>query len=494
MSARNWKQGTVVVLGVVGLALPALAQRESFEGARYELLGRTEKQLEELAVWCHDQRLYLERDRCYEALIAIDPEHAQARKFLRYHKTARDGWEQQGYKAPKNRAEEPLAELGRRRAELEAGFRTELAALAERFDLAGAERTSLQDDILLLVPDDIEVRARRGEVRGPQGAWILAETAAALERRPDLEAHAEILRGASVPIESDAALEDSQSWRSALHSAHARLRGSCDAKESKKLLRHTETAVTLFELAFGEAPTLPDNYTIYVLGDSRSREEFLAEHPQAEASLQMLEHGFSSVWTADRSTLVVSSEDPEGRLGHTSRQTIQRMLAETFGISPSQGWAYEGFGLALAELVTGSPEVARNTGVFAGHWVWGDEKTLWTAASALVRSGKAPALQSLLSEDIAAFTREDVLLAYAFARYLLEGQGASAGKLLGACGYDMRPAAVVLEEVLGRDLATVEARFTRWVTDLSPSPALQCASAGAPAEAPASALEPISQE
>ena len=69
---------------VTGLLLTALLL--AGEGT---LLG----DLEELADWCAKAKLYRARQEVSEAILHVDPDHAEARKWLKYRR-AKDGtWE-----------------------------------------------------------------------------------------------------------------------------------------------------------------------------------------------------------------------------------------------------------------------------------------------------------------------------------------------------------------------------------------------------------------
>ncbi len=90
--------------------------------------------LEELvqhAAWCAKEGLLLERVLTLERVIAVDPDHAEARRLLGY-KHERDGsWsEPRSTSRPKNRGEpEALTESGRLLAEIQERY---LARLTER--------------------------------------------------------------------------------------------------------------------------------------------------------------------------------------------------------------------------------------------------------------------------------------------------------------------------------------------------------------------------
>lgn len=461
----------LAILGILWLARPVPAQGTEagaeYQAARRELFSRTGGRLEELAAWCQGERLYLERDRCYQALLLLEPDHAGARRFLRYRRT-KDGWLQQDYRAPRNHAEEELDEAARRRGELEATFRAELVLLAERH---GIGRDRLLTDVLLVCPDDREAHLGRGEVKEGE-RWVLLETAAARERRAELEARAKELARAPVEILADSpgenAIREALPWKNTLRSEHMHVRSCGERAEGEAHLRAGESAVALFAEIFDTAPALPRGTTIYVLDCPRTRAEFLERCH--DGALGLLEQGYSRAWTTDRTALAVAAEERDVRLDHTVRQTVQRQLAEAFGLGPELAWAYEGFGLALAELATGRSDVVRNAGVLAGRWSWGNEDTLLAAARARVCSGEALELETFFSRELASFTREDVLVAYALARYLMEGCGDEVTRILEACCFRRQPAAQVFRQELGYDARELEARLVRWFREMEQAP------------------------
>jgi hypothetical protein len=137
----------------------------------------------------------------HEALLALEPEHVEARRFLHYRRT-KTGWERAGYSAPEDRGTEFQAEFAARRAALESEWCAALNDLSTRFDGGHdpAPRAWLYDDLVILAPDNAQARARRGEVQAEEG-WILEETAAGRARRAHLSLRAAELRAAEPACE-----------------------------------------------------------------------------------------------------------------------------------------------------------------------------------------------------------------------------------------------------------------------------------------------------
>ena len=458
------------VAAIVGLA-GTLAAQESYAEARAELFRASVERVEELVDWTQERRLYLERDRLCEALIALAPDHAEARKFLRYKRT-KEGWERESYRAPQNRSAQGLAEFEGLRAELVALWRDELGALHARFEaeLSEAEREHLWDDLLILAPDDAEARSQRGEVRASSGAWVLQETEAARARRAHLFERATALAAAEPAIAEVATAQDeaAMGWESALASDDVRLFGSCESPEARIILRDAQAAVTLFRDVFGEVPILPSDFTLYVLSSEPAKGTFLAKHPRADETVRWAARDLDGAWLRGAEALAIWHADREARLQQIVRETIQHMLVRSYGLDPQEAWALEGFGLLLAELATNRPDLevhAPKTSVEPRAKARKENQDLWSAARDVVTRGDRP-LGALLERPREEFAREDVLHAYAFARFLCEAHGKRLARLLDDLGNGDVPAAEGLRDVTGLELAALEHRFERWVAEL----------------------------
>ena len=472
--------GIVLVLGTAGTTgaqeaaaagVSTEAKEGTFAAARSVVLERTAERLEALAAWCQERRLYAERDRLYERLIGLAPEHAQARRHLKYRKT-REGWKRERYRAPKNYGSEELGEVARRLTQLEQEYREDLLALFERFDgevgCEGGQR--ILDDLLVVVPDDPEARERRGEVRlGPSGDWVLRETAVGRGRRALLASRAREIVAGEIAVEScaPAGEEATLAWKAALAADHLRLLATCDEREAAGILRRSEGAARVFALVFDEEPSLPRDYTVYVLACRGTKRRFLQAHPRVDAAVRAQSGRLDSVWIPSTSALAVWSTSEEMRADQVVRQTVQRMLADTYGIGSDHAWAYEGFGLYLCELVTGSGDAVRNASSRQDAERWKKGLDLWEEARGLVASGERPDLRALLTRGLDELSRAEVLLSYALARYLIEGNGDGVPRLLDDVGRSGRSAAHCLELSLGVEPELLEERLIRWILETS---------------------------
>src|SRR3954471_2128713 len=71
----------------------------------------------DLAAWCTENELYLERDNLYHRVIELEPDNLEARKGLRYARNPDGSWKEPAPRAAKNRNDRALAQLSSRRGE-----------------------------------------------------------------------------------------------------------------------------------------------------------------------------------------------------------------------------------------------------------------------------------------------------------------------------------------------------------------------------------------
>jgi hypothetical protein len=457
-----------MAIAAAQVLLHAPIAAQDLEAERRAVRARFAGEVEELAEWAQEHRLYLQRDRLYGALLALEPEHAEARRFLRYRRT-KAGWEQQRYSAPQDRGSEFLAEYGTRRAALESAWCAALNGLAERRAAGdGGQSAWLADELLILAPDHAQARSRRGEVQAEEG-WILEETSSGRARRAHLLARAAGLRSAEpLPETAAPAVGAVAGWREARLPV-ARVVAADLGAEALSILALAQGAAALFREVFDEAPLVPDDLTVYVLDGADAKREFLARH--GDALVRGLAEEHDSFWLPRSSTLVLCGASREIRRDHAVRQLLQRMLRDSYGLGSEDVWALEGFSLRLGELVTGSPDFVRNAGTPIDPARWKKGEDPWRAARALLAAESRPPLARLFGLRAEDLTREDLLLSYALAGYLIEARPGKLARLLdeigrGATGTGEPSVGAILEQELGLAPAMVDARLARWAAEM----------------------------
>ncbi|MCK6459023.1 MAG: hypothetical protein L6Q95_03925, partial [Planctomycetes bacterium] len=149
---------------------------EAHAAARRALVER----LDALVAWCARSELFLDRDRTCELILRFDPDHREARKWLKY--VERDGkWVRlAAYAPPRNRNAKAEPEFAEHRRAAVRRFADDVIAALEKSGAAWspAARKLAIEDVLVLDPDDERARALNGEVRA-DGRWIAADVVAA---------------------------------------------------------------------------------------------------------------------------------------------------------------------------------------------------------------------------------------------------------------------------------------------------------------------------
>lgn len=434
-------------------------------------------ELWELAEWCGEQRLFLERDRIAQLVIEIDPDHSRARKVLRYLPRG-DGWvRSRTYRTPRNfGSDEDEAEYGRRLVAVMDPYRARVFRALERDGrkLAPGARERVLRRLLLLDPDDAALRTVLGE-RRLGDRWVLEETwrasragtgvavlvEQALERvdRPELDA----------PTDEERAL--SLAWNAARRTPRVRVVGTTPRREVSETARISETMRHLFHRVFEHGQDPRRGFTIYLLKGSGERDELLAGLEVDDATRDHLRRAAGG-WLS-RERLGEWDANPARRLDGAARQTLGAMLMDAYGIGGDQGWAWEGMGLYLVYHVVGT----RMTYFFdRGGTASARKTTLWPQLQApdtrwlvearrLLASDRAPSLQFLLGRSVDTMRDEDILAAYALAAYLFEGRPDDVPRILGRIGEGEHPVSV-FEEVTGHALQDLETRLLRWLGEV----------------------------
>lgn len=446
-------------------------QEPLHEVALEELRARAAQQVDELAQWCQRNRLYLERDRLYSSLIQLDPGHREARRFLRYRRS-KGGWEQVGYVPPENRAPEHLEAFGTRRKALENTWRADLEALlAHAGDgLQERERLALADQVLVLAPDDPEARARRNEVRTGEGPWILRESRDGPQRLAQLAQRAAELRAAQPEVQRLGlpAEECLLSFKEALCMPDAPVAAVGEEREASRLIADATVLVGLFGEIFGEAPALDGGLRIYVLDRPEGVRAFERQRAH-DARARQAGEGLGSD-ALQCTAFAVSDPSAHARRERALLWMARRVLANSFGIGPEEGWASEGFALRLVELTIGpggsiGAAVADESSAEAKR----SSLTLspWMGACALLsREARPHLVDGLLAKRVEALSEEERLVGYALARFLLEARPGGLARLLDELGRAPQGSIRVLEERLGMDLTALDVRLARWAAEV----------------------------
>lgn len=452
------------------------AMPEAHAAARRTLVER----LGALVAWCAKNDLHLDRDRTCELILRFDPDHRDARKWLKY--VERDGkWVRLvAYAPPRNRnakAEPDFAE--HRRAAVRQFADDVIAALdAEGAAWSPAARKLAIEDVLAVDPDDERARARNGEVR-VDGRWMAADVVAAAERRRALaRAARDALAAVPEPVRAEIG-QDAQlgvAWTDAVETETWRVVATTGSEEASRAAVIATATVPLFEACFGIAVGPRPGQVYYVMAEKADFQRALERHPSCKPEFRKFAWDVGSAWLPRTSVLLAHNKLAATRLELAARQPVAALLLRGFGITAKHGWAYEGIGLYLAELLTGThttytvrpSEYARDdrrekAELFAR--IRAPDADWFEVARHLVKDRKCPDLIELMAKDVNAMDAADLVFSYVVAAYLLEAHPGKAPDLLRAIGEKKVPFHDAVPQVLGFDVPTLQDRVEKWLAD-----------------------------
>ena len=447
---------------------------------RTEALAELVDVLAEHARWCGSKKLFGERARLCRLILELDADHGPARKTLGFRRGNRGTW-----KPPekvKTHADRDASRLPEARARLATAVRpaTErLIALLERPDTSAEQRSTLEEYVLRVDPENPRVRAARGEVAA-EGRWVLKETADALERRRALDALVQRVaaEGAAPDVVEPSAKEAGLGLGfEAVATASARVLATSGRGEADAVAQLLDVSLGVWEATLGQDPYLPEGCTIYLLS-ADEKQAFLDGHAalsaEARHTLSQLD-GSGVPGTAD---WVYWTEDEEQRAAGILRLAIDWYGIESFGLSAQQGWALEGLGLYFGDALLGRPVswyakharaadeeegFARRERLTSGNVDWLVE------AHGVLTSDAAPALADVLAKAAGELTLEELCCAAALAAFLMEAHRDDAPVVLRKV-QDGASAAAALEAALGLAPEALQARLQRWVGERAALP------------------------
>jgi hypothetical protein len=471
-----------IFLHLLVLAAPALDTRPSTaakaiplaHSLRQDEAGKLRAELIsnllELATWCNEKELFLQRDNIWRSVLALETDNAGARKGLRYARDAAGKWKDPAPREVKDRNAAAMPEFLTKRSAIVGGWRDLLFALLDKEQADAARRNAALEEVLLVDPEDAVVHGLRGEARSGAN-WVLQETVAGEARRAELRALVQKAKGsvpeatALVPSAEDLALLPA--WKFGSSADGMRLLVQTAEAEAKELLALAHAGCALSEGLCGKPMPPTDGFTVYVLVDPAERDKLLAAIPGAtedEKKNWKTSAGFGLPRSA---SVVLWDKDGKRRIDCFGRHFVASQLFKGFRIEARQGWAFEGFGLYLGQQLSGTRVtwfINTLPGEPAGmRGRLFSPKTDWFAeADKLLKGSNPPKLADLLGKELGAIKLDEMLLAQAFAAYLAEGFQKQLPEILTRVGAGESSVAVI-EALTGRPLAETEKRLARWL-------------------------------
>jgi hypothetical protein len=444
---------------------------EAHAAARTALVGR----LLALAQWCHDSELFEERDHAWRAVLGIDVDNPEARKGLRYARNVDGSWKEPAPRPAKNRNPAALEKLPAKRAEAISPFRDEMLGQVEKEKVPPETRKAVFAEILAVDPDDEPVHKLMGEARlGDQ--WVLLESATGKARRAALKAAIDAAKTApsrvtpATPTDEEKAL--SEAWKCGSGLDNIRVLSTGDASQCDKLSNACGYTAAAFETALGTVPKFADGFCIYVVAGAPEKEAFIKKIPglddaQRGVLKRTIGGGIPGTWK-----IVLFEPDPARMLDCGVRHTLAHLLFNSFKITTSHAWVFEGLGLYLTREICGT----RLTWFCSGKGVAGEGKNsprgkLMVASSNWMNEAlqsltkdPAPDLAKVLETDLPAMGVDDMLISYALAAYLVEGRPEAVSAVLQGVGAGTK-SPEVLQTALGLSMPELQARLIQWLKE-----------------------------
>ncbi len=466
---------TLLVFGL--LASTALA--DGFEDDHAAVRARIVVALEDLGKWCTRSKLPARRADVAAQILAFDPEHRNARRWLK-HTRKKGVWQPPSRPyLPKDANDEKLKEYPAERARLVGDVVAALFALpTEHADTVtpGQQEIAYAQTVRLMPANEL-YRERHGEVRRGD-AWILTETESGVEMRETIRAGVKsVLRAMGEPRQVEPApsvVVPGVSWRhcraTKIMTAHATTSGA----EARDLARFVGATPDLLDSAFGFHRAIAAGTHVFALNGARERDTFLRGHPSYDDAKRKIAQQFSSAWVPGLNALVVWNENEKQRLDAAVASMLGALMQEEWELTSAKiPWAGEGISLRLTWELTGTrlsytrrvSEYGNDVGKWEqyGHLAGAD----WYAlARTRLLATQEDALLDVIYRPVNQFTREDAVMAHAIVAYLIEGRPDAASEFFRRLGGG-EASLDLLKEVCGLDLTALRLRMIRWLGERS---------------------------
>lgn len=455
--------------------VPAAAKQQPGEvdAARIAARASLIQRWNQLATWCNDKELFLERDRIWRKVLEISPDDATARKGLRYARNVDGSWKEPAPREMKNIGKKWLEELAKREDESSAPYGDTLLALAKAPERDPAERDVLVAEIRALAPNHAGLHAWLGNVQMGD-RWVLPETATAKERRAAIRAAAKTVMESAAPIPVDKAAggetELGITWKVVLQGENVRVLSTGTEEEAVRIARACEGAGALLSFVLGTDMRYPGAYTIYVLTEPGEKETFIAKLPDLGAEERARLGALEGTGIPRSSNVALFGKESARRVDASVRHTIGNLLGLTLGLSSKTAWAWEGIGLYLTRELVGTrltwfvSEAADPAASSLRGKLMTPESNWIQEAFDLLSTGTAVPLEDLMRRDLDHMDVPGALTGYAFVAYLLEGQPQATLEVVTRAARGDEPAAIA-REVLQRTPVELQDRVVRWLAE-----------------------------
>lgn len=481
------------------LLAPAAFQEpdaRNYNSAKQAAAEALATEMEELAIWCQQNKAYLERNRAYEVVIKYKPDHKLARKLLGYNYDRRaKEWSRRGnYRAPKNTKPSAALEALEKRELVFAAYTDRLIAAIEANIETLPKRIRLRDlePLLKERPNDERIRRLVGQVKmsdeGEPNQWVLPTTKLTIERRKSLRDFRRNNRK-SAPAPKSTEVQDMEAdmgfkWNVRLDNGTVRLLSSGGSSEAERMLRDLHMLWLYLPQVMGGKLTAGEGTTVYLLTNPGAKEKFVSASPLVNQTNKDNWARMVGTFLGASTSMALYNPNQPGRLDMACRLTVNLYLWQEYGISADRGWVTEGFGLYLVSQLQGtrlsftlnSDEYDDSDERNYASRIKDPDSDWLEIARRMLRDKKAPRLSFVLGKDVGALAPRDLVIANALAAYLVEAKGPkvveSILRRIGGTWVDgemvkaQASAAKVLEDALEVRLPEIYVLLEDWLTEM----------------------------
>ncbi len=442
--------------------------------------------LVEFAKWAHKAKTYQQRDTAYELILTIDPDHKDARKFLKYSfDRKKEMWlRKRPYKTPKPGKPEVVAEGVVKLKALDDAFVGTMIELIDEHEekLGPAKRSRELRAVLAMAPDQIDIREALGYVaveKGGKITWTTEVAIATLEARDEL---AESLAKAQdeTPDLEEAELKDFEEaidvdWGSPLMTKRVRVVHNVEDEESEKITEIGHFMWSFLPDALGSKSKARKGFTIYVVDGESERAAVIESHPLLREREADSFQGVGAFWHGGGPAGFNWTNESITRIDSSCKQITSNYIWQSYQIDGKVGWVIEGVGQYINQMVLGTRLTYTLTRTEYEDKVKPrtndrvkDADADWIAiAGEVLAEAKPTRLASTLGRNTNELNSEDLVLAYTLVAYLREGHGVDTfAEVLKRVGAGEASSVVILEDVLQAPLPEIQGMIEEWIAEV----------------------------
>ncbi|MEM8712023.1 MAG: hypothetical protein AAGG01_13820 [Planctomycetota bacterium] len=482
----------LVLLSLIALGSPIVDAEEDLALALAEPQARYVEGLEQLADWCQAEQAFAARNQALSAILHFEPDHARARRLLRYRYDRKsETWVRRGtFREPKAGPSDAREAYATRRA----AFDTELCrASIEVLDEYAGElpgRTLFGElrGLMVVAPSDAALRERLGYAlqKSTTGErhWVTALSLDTPERRAKLGAWLEEARSEAADVQ-DAALDETDravdlSWQYVLRSGATRIVARAGKEETLEALEAAETARLFLARILGRPVNPRPEQTLYLMKGVSDMKRFVASYPGLDESRQERARKLGSMWLPGKTRCGVWGSDRATRTDMSSKQMAVRFVETQFGIEPKRGWLVDALGLYVNQHVVGT-RISRHVtitdyakpGEVPLTQGLEDSDADWLAiAHRVLGVFTTEEFARALGRNTNELTAEDMVVGYALVAYLCEASDPKAmAHVLKEVGSETASSVAALEAWFQLPLPEIKIRLRDWLGDVVLVPA-----------------------